>query len=232
METPHPEQNIEFAQIGKQILRLRGDVDRLVREGKYEEAARARDERASLEWKLEKSGNPTLIRNVEIAKSLWGPVLAGNLQPKDTAIDESLLRKLPIATYPIRWAICNIKQPPIATLQLRADVESMTSHYFRATFPVISSSALRRATFTHEWITELGNETARSKSAIIWVITDLEWLNSAGIFSVLLKRFENSSTEFVACIDRFEEPLARQIAGLSSVTVIEARWGGGMEAFQ
>ena len=59
--------NVAIAkELVQRILFLRSAVDQHVIDGKYEVAARLRDEREAAEIKLKSIASPTLIRNVDL----------------------------------------------------------------------------------------------------------------------------------------------------------------------
>ena len=65
--------NLGPLELAQRILELRHAVDREVRGGKYETAARLRDEREALQNELKRSGNHTLMRRFRLARHPEGP---------------------------------------------------------------------------------------------------------------------------------------------------------------
>lgn len=204
--------------IAQRILELHAAVYRNVDAGQYEVAARLRDERESLERQLETCGNPRLLRNIDAAKSWRTATVAKRLEPRGYAVDEPLVHKLSSAALPVRWAICNICEAPVGSLRRRLGVESIDSAHFMGRFPVISPERLGKN--PHERIEVLAKETVRSKTAVVWICTDIDWLGTSGILEKWYPLFQHEAFEFVACMDRLDGPWKRQIAGLPGVTVV------------
>jgi hypothetical protein len=184
-----------------------------------------RDEREALQNELKRSGNHTLIRNVDLVirgDPQFAP-LTDRLEPKDPVVDETVLQVVASAPVPIRWIIRNFDKPLIGALRKRLDTESLESAYYRAKFPVVSSSTLSPPTHIHEWIHDLTNERARSRVAIVWVCADFGWLGTLRVLDKLLSQFQDASFEFVACVKSGDTAVARSIVELPRVVEIQVQ---------
>lgn len=205
--------------LARRIVELDAAMHREVHAERYQEAARLRDERVALEKELKKTGNETLIRTVEIAMHNWlrvGPVIQA-LEGKESPCDEILWRALVSAPLPVRWVVHGFPPQLSATVRKRLDTESLESKYYQATFPVISSTTLTRATHLDEWFRVLANERTRSCVAAIWICTDLFWLSTMGALDPLMGLLQDPSFEFVACIGPDDAVVAQRIIHLPAV---------------
>lgn len=212
----------EWFELAQRITELRAQMDLNVRAGLYETAARLRDERYALEQKLQSCGNPTLLRNIEIANSHSWSVIAKRLEPQETTVDQPLLRRLEDARLPVRWIIEKLSEAPVGTLRRRLNVESLESPYFRALFPVISPATIPASADMQVWIDVLINETSNAKTPIIWICTDLNWLAPTGVFERWREIFQRPDFEFVACVEDLGSPRTKQVIGFSNVTIVRA----------
>jgi len=208
--------------LASRIIALNDEVNRHVSAANYLLAANLRDEREALERELKRVGNPTLLRNVQLA--IRHPTPSGGiweqLEPNPKVVDEFLLQLLASQPVPVRWVITGLDSPLIGTLRKVLDVERLDSNYFRARFPSVSWNTLGQVRDIQSWVRAIEFETGRSPVPVVWVCGAIEWLEKTGLIERLLNRFRDPSTEFVIWTGKPVSATIRQFLDLPSCVEI------------